>query len=460
MDSILHIASRVEPFIDDWLVDRMEGVGLCLHHPVAREVSFEFNQPWEGTSSIFLRVMKDGDRYRNWYRAGQDADQYPAYAESADGIHWERPDLGLVEFDGSRHNNLLLDLPGIANLCVLRDDNPDAATGERYKAIALGPKVDGRATVRGLVSRDGLQWELLDTDPILVAPPDRWPMFDSPNVAFWDEIQQQYVAYLRGWVQGSPEIESDHGDGVRTIRRSVSDDFRTWSEPEFIDMGNAPLEHLYTNACTPYFRAPHIYVMFPRRFILGRKFHDDWEEDGLSDVVFMTSRDGVHWDRRFMEPLITPGLDGDNWNDRSMTVGIGLVPTGTDEMSLYYKEHNRLPSSRMRRGTLRADGFASIHAGYGGGELLTKALIFDGRELVINYSTSAAGSIRVELQDEHGLPLPGFGLADCDHVFGDEIERALRWNGVADLSAVAGRPLKLRFAMDKVADIYSLRFRP
>lgn len=200
--------------------------------------------------------------------------------------------------------------------------------------------------------------------------------------------------------------------------------------------------------------------MFPRRFILGRKFHDDWEEDGLSDVVFMTSRDGVHWDRRFMEPLITPGLDGDNWNDRSMTVGIGLVPTGTDEMSLYYKEHNRLPSSRMRRGTLRADGFASIHAGYGGGELLTKALIFDGRELVINYSTSAAGSIRVELQDEHGLPLPGFGLADCDHVFGDEIERALRWHGVADLSAVAGRPLRLRFAMDKVADIYSLRFRP
>lgn len=206
MDSILHIASRVEPFIDDWLVDRMEGVGLCLHHPVAREVSFEFNQPWEGTSSIFLRVMKDGDRYRNWYRAGQDADQYPAYAESADGIHWERPDLGLVEFDGSRHNNLLLDLPGIANLCVLRDDNPDAATGERYKAIALGPKVDGRATVRGLVSRDGLQWELLDTDPILVAPPDRWPMFDSPNARFG--------------TRSSSSMSPTCGDGCRGHQRS------------------------------------------------------------------------------------------------------------------------------------------------------------------------------------------------------------------------------------------------
>lgn len=223
-------------------------------------------------------------------------------------------------------------------------------------------------------------------------------------------------------------------------------------------MGDAPLEHLYTNACTPYFRAPHIYLMFPRRFILGRKVHDEWEEDGLSDVVFMTSRDGVHWDRRFMEPFIAPGLDGNNWNDRSLTVGIGLVPTGANEMSLYYKEHNRQPTSRMRRGTLRTDGFASINAGYAGGEFVAKALIFDGRELVINYSTSAVGSIRAEIQDQHGTPLPGFGLEECTPIFGDEIERIVRWGGAGDVSALAGQPVRLRFVMDKVADLYSIRF--
>ncbi len=460
MDSILNIASRVEPFVDDWLIDRMRNVGLRLHHPVAREVSFQFDQPWEGSSSIFLRVMKDGDTYRNWYRAGADADQFPAYAQSADGIHWTRPDLGLVEYAGSRHNNLLFDLPDVANLSVFRDDNPAAVDRECYKAIAIGPKVDGRRTVRGLISPDGLEWAILDKDPILVAPPDRWPMFDSPNVAFWDGVQHQYVAYLRGWVPGPPDVVSDHDGGVRTIRRSTSDDFRTWSEPEFIDMADAPLEHLYTNACTPYFRAPHIYVMFPRRFVLGRKVHDEWEEDGLSDVVFMTSRDGVRWDRRFMEPFIAPGLDGNNWNDRSLTVGVGLVPTGANEMSLYYKEHNRLPTSRMRRGSLRTDGFASINAGYTGGEFVTKALIFDGRELAINYSTSAVGSIQVEIQDEHGAPLPGFGLKDCTPIFGDEIERVVRWKEVGDLSGLAGRPVRLRFVMDKVADIYSLRFNP
>ncbi len=459
MDSILNIASRVEPFVDDWLIDRMQNVCLRLHHPVAREVSFQFDQPWEGSSSIFLRVMKDDDTYRNWYRAGADADQFPAYAESADGIHWTRPDLGLVEHAGSRHNNLLFDFPDVANLSVFRDDNPAALDEERYKAIAIGPKVDGRRTVRGLVSPDGFEWAILDRDPILVAPPDRWPMFDSPNVAFWDGVQQQYVAYLRGWVPGPPDVQSDHGNGVRTIRRSTSHDFRTWSEPEFIDMADAPLEHLYTNACTPYFRAPHIYVMFPRRFVLGRKVHDDWEEDGLSDVVFMTSRDGVRWDRRFMEPFIAPGLDGNNWNDRSLTVGVGLVPTGASEMSLYYKEHNRLPTSRMRRGSLRTDGFASINAGYTGGEFVTKALIFDGRELVINYSTSAVGSIQVEILDEHGVPLSGFGLEDCTPIFGDEIERVVHWDDVGDLATHAGRPVRLRFVMDKVADIYSLRFK-
>lgn len=459
MSAILDIGSRVEPFVDDWLVERMQGVRLQMHRPLAREVSFQFDRPWEGPSSIFLRVMKEGDTYRNWYRAGADADQYPAYAESADGVHWSRPDLGFVEFAGSRRNNLLCALPGVANMSVFRDGNPQAAPGELYKAIAIGPKVDGRATVRGLTSSDGMQWQVLDTDPILVAPADRWPMFDSPNVAFWDTVQQQYVAYLRGWVPGPPEVASDHGNGVRSIRRSVSDDFRNWSVPEFIDMGRAPLEHLYTNACTPYFRAPHIYVMFPRRFVLGRQFHDDWDEDGLSDIVLMTSRDGVHWDRRFMEPFIAPGLDGDNWNDRSMTVGVGLLPTGVEEMSLYFKEHNRMPTSRMRRATLRTDGFASVNSTYCGGEMVTKPLVFDGRELVINYATSIVGSIRAELQDEGGTPLPGFGLDDCKPVFGDQVERVVRWDSGGELAALAGKPTRLRFVFDKDADLYSIWFR-
>ena len=352
----------------------MDGVSLRLHQPVPKEVALRFDRPWEGTSSIFIRVMKDGDVYRNWYRAGADRDQAAAYAESADGIHWERKILGMVEYDGSIDNNIILRDDGITNLAVFRDDNPAVPENERYKAIAKGPKIDGRATIRGLSSPDGFQWKVIDVDPILVAPDDGWPMFDSTNVAFWDDAQGQYVAYMRGWFPSEGRVSSSHHGGVRSIRRSVSPDFRTWSPPEFIDMGDSQPEHLYTNAATSYFRAPHIYLMFPRRFVVGRKLRDDWAEDGLSDAVFMSSRDGIHWDRRFMEPLIPTGRDIDDWTDRSMTPGVGLVPTGPDEMSIYYKEHNRLPTVRMRRGVFRTDGIVSLYSTYSGGEFVTHPL--------------------------------------------------------------------------------------
>ena len=459
MPSVREIGSRLEPFIDDWLIDRMKGVSLRLHQPGPKEVAFRFDQPWEGTSSIFIRVMKDGDVYRNWYRAGADREQAAAYAESVDGINWERPNLGMVEYDGSTDNNILLQDDGITNLAVFRDDNPAATEDERYKAIAKGPKIDGRATIRGLTSPDGFRWKVIEVDPILIAPDDGWPMFDSTNVAFWDEVQGQYVAYMRGWFPSKDRVSSDLRKGVRSIRRSVSPDFRRWSPPEFIDMGKTEPEHLYTNAATPYFRAPHIYLMFPRRFVVGRKLRDDWAEDGLSDAVFMSSRDGVHWDRRFMEPLIPTGRDIDDWTDRSRTPGVGLVPTGPDEMSIYYKEHNRLPSVRMRRGVFRTDGIVSLYSTYAGGEFVTHPLRFDGNELVLNYATSAAGSIRVELQDADGTPFPGYGISDCDEIFGDEIERVVRWRGSSNVSGVAGRLVRVRVTTLNYADFYSLRFR-
>ena len=224
-------------------------------------------------------------------------------------------------------------------------------------------------------------------------------------------------------------------------------------------MGDSEPEHLYTNAATTYFRAPHIYLMFPRRFVVGRKLRDDWAEDGLSDAVFMSSRDGIRWDRRFMEPLIPTGRDIDDWTDRSTTPGVGLVPTGPDEMSIYYKEHNQLPTVRMRRGVFRTDGIVSLYSTYSGGEFVTQPLIFEGDELVLNYATSAAGSVRVEMQDAHGAPLPGRALTDCDEIFGDDIERVVSWRGDANVDDLAGHPVRLRVTSANYADFYSVRFR-
>jgi hypothetical protein len=127
-------------------------------------------------------------------------------------------------------------------------------------------------------------------------------------------------------------------------------------------------------------------------------------------------------------------------------------------MSLYKQAHYAQPSGQLVRHTLRTDGFVSVNAPFVGGGFVTKPFTFTGRELVLNFSTGAAGGLRVELQDAAGELLPGFALADAVEQVGDEIERVVTWKGGRDLSGLAGRPVRLRFAMQD-ADLYSLRFR-
>jgi len=208
---------------------------------------------------------------------------------------------------------------------------------------------------------------------------------------------------------------------------------------------------------TPYFRAPHIYLGFPKRFVPSRKAVEEHPNPGVSDGVFMTSRDGIRWNR-WMEAFLRPGLDRENWTERNNQIAYGVVPTGEKEISIYWIEHYRHPTCRIRRGTLRTDGFVSVHAPYAGGELLTKPLKFEGSNLVINYSTSAVGYICVEIQDEQGRPIPGYGLDEASEIYGDEIERIVAWSGGPDVSALSGRPIRLRFVM-RDADLYSIRFR-
>ena len=121
--------------------------------------------------------------------------------------------------------------------------------------------------------------------------------------------------------------------------------------------------------------------------------------------LFMTARGNGPFDRTFREAFIRPGLDPARWGNRSNYAALNIVPTGPTEMSIY--------TTPFRRFTLRLDGFASVHVGADVGELVTKPLKFAGKELVINYSTSAGGSMRVELQDAAGKAIPGFTLADC-----------------------------------------------
>jgi len=231
----------------------------------------------------------------------------------------------------------------------------------------------------------------------------------------------------------------------------------------WIDYSGSPAQHMYTNAIKPYYRAPHILMGFPKRFVPGRR-GTAHRISGVSDAVFMTSRDGRNF-HRWDEAFIRPGLQQERWVNRNNYPAWGMLVTRPDlpgapeELSFYTTEGYYVgDSTRLRRHAIRIDGFVSVRAPLAGGQLVTKPITFEGSELVMNFSTSAAGSIRVEIQDAEGKPIPGFTLADSSDVFGDAIERVVSWKGGGDIAGLAGKPIRLRFTLSD-ADLYSIRFR-
>ena len=164
-----------------------------------------------------------------------------------------------------------------------------------------------------------------------------------------------------------------------------------------------------------------------------------------------------------MEGFIRPGRDERNWIHRTNAVSRGIIQTGADELSLYVARHYTYPSAHIERMTLRMDGFVSVNAGYPGGELVTKPVIFSGNRMYLNYATSGAGSIRIEFQNEKGQALPGFSLEESPVLYGDEIDGEVVWprpdtrTDRMPLRRITGQTVKIRFVM-RDADLYAFRF--
>ena len=300
---------------------------------------------------------------------------------------------------------------------------------------------------------------------------------------FWSETEQCYLLYARHMA-----------DGRRATARATSKDFRHWSRQtlmSYSDTGTTtPSAQLYTNQTQPYFRAPHIYVSMPGRIFFADKRHVPRQDDTLAarrrlaavtprvreffqknvnpggggvgdvaDAVFLTSRAGsTRYDFTFKESFLRPGIGLGHWTTRTNYPACGVVQTGPAEMSFYVQRHYAQKTAHLQRMSLRLDGFVSLHAPYAGGEMRTRPLTFSGRQLEINYSTSAAGSLRIEIQHASGKPLPGYSLANCPEIIGDDIERVVQWKSGSDISQFAGKPIRLRFLM-KDADLFAIRFR-
>ena len=457
---VVELGERRELFVDDYLIERLSGVELRLQKPVPRNVALDHDVPWEGNTSAYHTVFQDGKLFRAYYRGSHynPPGKYRpvvCYAESRDGIEWHRPELGLVNYQGSTRNNIIWDGPGSLNFTPFRDSNPDCREGEEYKALGSpSSRTHDEQALYAFKSADGVHWSLLSEKPVMDHTVGA-NLFDSQNLAFYDPGRGCYVEYHR---------DSIYPGGVRfrQIMTCTSKDFRRWTKPQLLDFGDAPLEHLYTNAVTPYHRAPHIYMGFPKRLVPDRRMPGNLA-GGVSDGLYMTSRDGLHF-KRWGEAFVRPGLQPERWENRNNMTAWGILETANDlptapkELSIFTSEgYYRGEASRLRRFTLRLDGFVSANAPLKGGELITRPFTFAGGALSLNTSTSAAGSVRVEIQDAHGKALKGHTLRDCDEIYGDDLERTVTWKGAADVSGLAGQPVRLRFTLSD-ADLYSLRF--
>ncbi len=454
---LIALGSNRELFVDSHLVGSMNNTALRLHPPVTRETVLHYDRPWEGAFCGYNTIIHDGERYLLYYRglpvaaADGSENEVTCVALSVDGVHFAKPNLGLHRVHDTLENNVIIanDAPFSHNFAPFLDTNPEALPAQRFKAVA-GTSTTG---LHAFVSPDGIHWEHLREAPILTGG-----AYDSHNLVFWSPAEQCYLCYFRIFV-----------DGVRSVSRTTSTDFLNWAETTPMTFGDTPREHLYTNQTQPYVRAPHIYVATPARFMPGRKVipdamagrmgaHSGYVGD-CSDTVFMTSRGGTAYDRTFMEGFVRPGFGLENWTSRTNYTCYGIIPTGPATMSFYIQRNYAQPSQYLQRLELRLDGFTSVHAGYDGGEFITRPFTFTGKELEINFATSAAGSLWAELQQPDGTPIPGFTKDECDEIIGDQVDRTVTWNGAADVSALSGAPVRLRFVM-KDADLFAIRFRP
>ena len=449
-DAPVALGSRRELLVDEHLLASMSGATLKLHQPEPRDVALVCDAPWEGNTSAYYTILEDAGLFRMYYRASHSVEkkathpEFVCYAESRDGITFTKPKLGLHEFAGSKDNNIIWAGPGgTHNFAPFKDTNPSCEPAARYKALAGGVTVVNgkkKSCLDAYASPDGVHWKKV-RDAVITDG-----AFDSQNIAFFDNERGVYRAFWRYFSSGYTDERGWKPAGVRAIRTAISKDFTTWSDQADLCYGDAPAEHLYTNAVMCYFRAPHLFIGFPTRF---QPRHQQVEP------VFMSSRDGVNF-RRWPEPLIpiTAPKDRDGNRSNYMTRALLSLPGNEREMSVYATEaYYAGPGSRVRRFVFRTDGFVS--ASGQSATLITKPITFTGAHLSLNIASK--GATRIELQDAAGMPLPGFTLADCEGITADSIEHVVKWKG-GSLAAHDGRQVRLRIEL-KEADLFAFRFR-
>lgn len=468
-------------FLDTRHIESMENVELKLNPPEKREVCLAVETEWELNLVRASCVVFWKGHYRLYYLVTLDeAHRALAFAVSDDGIAWQRPDLGAVEFRGSTHNNLV-DIEGLRpdETCVFVD--PTGSDEHRFKLVCHSP-------YRGtwlMTSADGVRFRSAPKPLIERAT-------DCHMSAFYDPTIEKYRLYLRGsdrsrqvmgWSGSRSVIYAETRDLFRPIAideaapephgrgkprpgpdgaiiQPLAAINRELPSVIAMDDQDPPECDMYQPAAHHYSRGA--YVAFPTLYFHHPGIDEDgFHNDGLLDIRFAASRDGYLWRRDFRGCYVRLDLP-DGPATRQMHMLLGMVPHAHTLSQYYYGRtrshgegrtaenisgkgfHEPRPGDPIaQRLEQRVDGFVSADSAYTGGSLLTAPFELVSSRLAINVDTSAGGSARAALLDDTGRELPGCSLRESDRIQTNDTRHTLSWRGREDLSGLVGRRVRL-----------------
>jgi len=486
---VASVSHNPQLFLDDHLIARMDGLKRKLHRPIRHPANPLIVQdlPWERRMiEMYGTVLYDEKlgKFRCWYLASESdhgipdtpeapgtAEYYQCYAESRDGIRWVKPQVGLRRYGPYEKHNIVI--PKAHGFCVLPTPHAEDPN-QRFRGV-------GGATLG--FSPDGIRWDI-DTPAC-----DLWRKAVGKNDTATSVVRWggEYLAYVRFQEPQRHVIDTSHrhshrhprGIAWRGVQRGVglcvSRDFIHWTAKKSVFKSDARDGHPWTQpyglCVTPY--GDVLIGLVPMLRLEPREGNN---RHGPMDVELLVSRDGRKWSRVadravFMaEQRIRPG-DARRWDRRVYPSTTMLIKD--DTVHLYYTGVTSMhgEGGPFRGGfglaTLPADRFVGVLAAGAAapGVLQTKPMDVNASQLTVNAQLNGAGDFAVEVLDERGAVLAGYGRRQSRLVRADALRYRVMWDTPDEESRSWADtphhgPRALRFILSGTAELYAFRFLP
>ena len=494
-------AFMTELFLDNKMIEETPGVTRRLHQPKKHLLNpvVRCDRWCEGNNLQPYTTMYDTEDklFKMWARAGSDWKSgyldgnaaYMLYFTSTDGIHWDKPNLGVMEITGRRDHNIVFTSDLVAGTSTVKfqqnkgfivptapvtpqgkkaffwavNKNPNPSDASE-KFVALAIVQDHRAGAHIVTSPDGIHWSCANA-PFWQTPNDVSGKGDDCLMhMFYDKAKQKWALYRRIIPEFSERMIANDSDrdrkAVDRYNRSYayaeSDDLHEWKNHRFIlsmDADDPADTELYQFGCHKF---GSTYVGYMSVFYL--------RHPNPIDIHLATSRDGINFTRVCRgEAFIPSGLLG-YYDYMAMACSQPEPIVVDDTVYIYYVACNfphSVDIARTQPGTLAAgaalatfkrDRFASLETNelfQGPCRLVTKPFVVRQPKLFINAATWMKGSIRVEVLTRDWQPIPGFTEPQTRPIQGDALDHPVRWNDNADLSKLLGKEIRLKFYLTR-----------